>query len=1112
MNTVEVYERKLKNLEGRLKRSTSELTATQQTKTEQKEELTRQLKLAYTQVEDLEDRVIAVAAEQTHNESQLKRNLQTKELRLKELTSENQHLRQSLHAQNDLDSVKGQRDTIDISYSELSDDHPVSQLKSQLNDAKTALTQAQTEALDSRKSIDRIKVEESSRNERLQAEIRDLKKVAEQTLNEKANAEAELATAQAQINGLDQNHHSVYARANDDLEAARSRLAAVEAASSKKQENLLSQLHQAEQEIRELRKLDQEARNALIEKEHEWASFRDTPENELRSQLVEARSELKKVESKRNEGRSSLQSELEDLRAELEDARRARMQVEQTFLSQFQRLELQYQSRVSELKAHFDHQLGLSSIPEEQRSDSPPRLETNLDVPDLAELSAVGRQAQLSSELPIHASGFENIASSKTIPAPASVIAGGPPPPPTDESYVEIESSDVYTSDLDRQEKASSPTPNSRGKISEANKQNFASVKELLSSMNLPFPELDESGVPQELPDESMLEEETIQESQQPGMGSDGFSEKASRALNTSKLPLPSAQKPRKGRIKTLLSKLSGAELESERPAPNAGDGRPRSDRHHVRFQMSFDNGEDYHVARVRDISETGVYLETAEPQPLGAILTLSPLGMKDFDELELRAKVVRSKQYAPHDFGKESPGMGLRFVPMKDKVRKKLLFLVRQLEDREIRQVGQIDPFLGVRIPSKNADGTDGEERMPIRILGGGLRAGEIAYQLVRHNIPIHLSSVEDQSLDGAMQQVQMRFDADVARGMLNRAEAAKRLRLISTSNKNIDISKVQTIIEAVADPLSIKKAVIKQLEKKIPRDCTIITVVSEGHMVTSIADGLRHPNRLCGIHFVSSTENVGLVEVVRGKLTSQHALDQAKNLARGIELKPIVIADEHGLLVHRILGFYFNEAGHLIEDGVSFEAIDEVTKGFGFNKGPLQLMDEFGINFVRKNAEILEAAFGERAKVPPSILSIANSERQGRDSGSGFYQYLDGQMRGIDPQAYLDCGRSEQGSHNALSEDEIRDRLLLTMINEAARSIGDSIIDNPGTLDMAMVMACSFPAFRKGVLHYADALRPTSILDHLEELEEKHGPRFMPALYLRMLAENDALFYQPQ
>ena len=84
--------------------------------------------------------------------------------------------------------------------------------------------------------------------------------------------------------------------------------------------------------------------------------------------------------------------------------------------------------------------------------------------------------------------------------------------------------------------------------------------------------------------------------------------------------------------------------------------------------------------------------------------------------------------------------------------------------------------------------------------------------------------------------------------------------------------------------------------------------------------------------------------------------------------------------------------------------------------------------------------------------------------------------------------------------------------MINEAARAIGDSIIDSPGILDMALIMSCGFPAFRKGLLHYGDSLRPTIILEQLEKLEDKYGSRFTPALYLRMLAENDTLFYQPK
>jgi 3-hydroxyacyl-CoA dehydrogenase/chromosome segregation ATPase len=1003
-------------------------------------------------------------------------------------------------------------------------------VQNQLEDTRAELQQVKTENAESKKEMAKSKIETSSQNERLKLELRRLRQEAEEHVRESKSARDALEDAQERLNEADIRHNSVFQRAHDDVETARANLNAIEASAASKQSQLLGQLKEAQRQLLELRELEEFSRSRLVQQEKdvdELIRSRANLEKEnqefseklaslsadepLRDELALVRNRLNEEAKQYSIAATSLKNDLSELKRELADSEQARADAEEMFKSQFQRLELDFQSRVGELKSHFEEQLqisnldgsgtGLSGLP----SASPRQLShsNRLDVPDLAEESAVEVPIYFTSDPATRAGTLDamnDLDASRTVPAPGLMgkqdISALP-------KLSEFDSMAAPAKGSKSAQASATPKP---GVV----KQNFASIEELLSALDLPFPELDESSTPQELPDESLLEQEIAQEGLLLDTGTHALSEPiVNRSTQT--VSESTSQAPRGfRRIKTFLSKFGGAEMAEGAPPNSKLPASTRSDRHHVRFQMSFDNGSDYHLARVQDISETGIYLETAEAQPIGTELTLSPVGIKEFEELEFKAVVVRSKPYSRHGFGDEPPGMGLRFVPMKDKIRKRLLFLIRQLEDQDIRDSGILDPYLGVRIHERNHAEGEEQDKLTVRVVGGGIQAGEISYLLVNHGIPIHLSSVEEQPIDVALEQASNRFSTDVQRGQLKNAEAAQRLRLMATTDKNIDVSKIELVIESVADPLSIKKAVIRKLEKTSPRHATIITVVSEGNMVNAIADGLRHPERLCGLHFISGTENAGMVEIVRGKLTADSAVQEAVKLVRKTDLKPIVISDDYGLLIHRILGFYFNEAGHLIENGVSFEAIDEVAKGFGFTKGPLQLMDEYGISFVRKNADVLESAFGERAKVPSSLLSIANSGRKGREAGRGFYQYVDGQSRGIDPGAYLDCGSSAPGSHDALAEDEIRSRLLLTMINEAARAIGDNIIDSPGVLDMALVMSCGFPAFRKGLLHYGDALRPTVVLNQLEDLEDKYGSRFTPALYLRMLAENDELFYQ--
>jgi 3-hydroxyacyl-CoA dehydrogenase len=222
-----------------------------------------------------------------------------------------------------------------------------------------------------------------------------------------------------------------------------------------------------------------------------------------------------------------------------------------------------------------------------------------------------------------------------------------------------------------------------------------------------------------------------------------------------------------------------------------------------------------------------------------------------------------------------------------------------------------------------------------------------------------------------------------------------------------------------------------------------------------------------------------------------------------------PVVTADGPGFVVNRILGPYLNEAGHLLGDGATIDKIDAAARKFGMPMGPLRLIDEVGIDVSRHAGASLHEALGRRLTPSPVLLALGNTKRLGRKGGIGFYVYEKGKEKRIDETVYQELGSVIPQTRN-VPEQEIIDRLVLVMINEASRVLEERIVESAGSLDLAMIMGTGFPPFRGGLLRHADSLGVGAVHVRLYELLREHGERFAPSALITQLAEANRRFYQ--
>jgi 3-hydroxyacyl-CoA dehydrogenase/enoyl-CoA hydratase/3-hydroxybutyryl-CoA epimerase len=386
---------------------------------------------------------------------------------------------------------------------------------------------------------------------------------------------------------------------------------------------------------------------------------------------------------------------------------------------------------------------------------------------------------------------------------------------------------------------------------------------------------------------------------------------------------------------------------------------------------------------------------------------------------------------------------------------------------------------------------------------MGGGIA------QLAAYNgIRVRMKDIRHPQVASGLQHAHTLFAEAVEKRRLTEREAEQRMELISGGLEYHGFAGMDLVVEAVVERMDVKRAVLRETESKVRPDCVLATNTSS-LSVDEMAEALERPERFCGMHFFNPVHRMPLVEVVRGSRTDDQTIATVHQLAVRLGKVPVVVKDGPGFVVNRILGPYLNEAAWLLADGASVAAIDGAAKAFGMPMGPLRLIDEIGLDIARHAGESLYRAFGERMKPAPALAALASGDRLGRKNGRGFYEYSGDDEPEVDEKIYAELGLAVPKDDAGPAEREIRSRLMLSMSNEAARTLGDRIVTRAGDLDLAMVMGTGFPPFRGGPLRFADSLVPKTVVQRLEALQARSGARFEPAPLLQELALKDRTFY---
>jgi 3-hydroxyacyl-CoA dehydrogenase/enoyl-CoA hydratase/3-hydroxybutyryl-CoA epimerase len=394
--------------------------------------------------------------------------------------------------------------------------------------------------------------------------------------------------------------------------------------------------------------------------------------------------------------------------------------------------------------------------------------------------------------------------------------------------------------------------------------------------------------------------------------------------------------------------------------------------------------------------------------------------------------------------------------------------------------------------------------------MLGAGLMGAGIAYVAIDNGLTVRLKDRDDAALGRGLKQVRGILDEGVKRKRLTRRDRDDKLAALSGATDYSGFKTVEVVVEAVFEDLKVKHAMVKDIEREAPG--AIFASNTSSLPIGKIAEAAQRPENVIGMHFFSPVNKMPLLEIIRGPKTSSQTVATVVSLGKKLGKTVIVVNDGPGFYTSRILAPYMNEASYLLLEGAAVEELDKALTGFGFPVGPMQLLDEVGIDVGAKVAHTMTDAFGARMKPPEGFEKVVEAGRLGRKSKKGFYLYPDVEEKGakkqVDQSIYdlLPKGRAR----TPVAAGEAAERCVLQMVNEAAHCLGEGILRSARDGDIGAVFGLGWPPFRGGPFRYADALGAQTVVDRMRRYQERFGARFAPAPLLVEMGKTGRKFFE--
>ncbi|XP_057545664.1 peroxisomal fatty acid beta-oxidation multifunctional protein AIM1-like [Amaranthus tricolor] len=420
-------------------------------------------------------------------------------------------------------------------------------------------------------------------------------------------------------------------------------------------------------------------------------------------------------------------------------------------------------------------------------------------------------------------------------------------------------------------------------------------------------------------------------------------------------------------------------------------------------------------------------------------------------------------------------------------------------------------------KVPGVSDVGLKPRHIKKVAVIGGGLMGSGIATALLLSNIHVVLKEVDADFLAKGIKSIQGNIRGLVTRGKLIQDKAEKALSSLSGVLDYSEFKDVNMVIEAVVENVSLKQTIFSDLEKVCPPHCILATNTSTIDL-DLIGERTNSQERIVGAHFFSPAHVMPLLEIVRTDKTSSQVILDLITLGKVIKKVPVVVGNCTGFAVNRAF-FPYAQGAHLLANlGVDVFRIDRVISDFGLPMGPFQLQDLTGYGVALAVGKIFRAAFPDRTFTSPLVDLLVKNGRNGKSNGKGYYIYEKGSTPKSDPSVLPIIEESRRltnvvsgGKPISISDQEILEMVFFPVVNEACRVLDEGVVVRASDLDVASVLGMSFPAYRGGLVFWADTVGPSHIYNCLKKWSNLYGSFFKPSQFLEERATKGLLLSMP-
>jgi 3-hydroxyacyl-CoA dehydrogenase len=428
-------------------------------------------------------------------------------------------------------------------------------------------------------------------------------------------------------------------------------------------------------------------------------------------------------------------------------------------------------------------------------------------------------------------------------------------------------------------------------------------------------------------------------------------------------------------------------------------------------------------------------------------------------------------------------------------------------------QRAGQIHSFFAEREVSKVkglSKDTPVRDVNSVGIIGAGTMGGGIAMNFANVGIPVIIVEMKQEALDKGLGIIRKNYENSAKKGRLTQQQVEDRIALITGSLSYDDFKSVDLVIEAVFENMAVKKEIFAKLDA-ICKPGTILASNTSTLDVDEIASATRRPEDVVGMHFFSPANVMKLLENVRGSKTSDEVKATVMAVAKKIKKVGVLVGNCHGFVGNRMLHRRGAEAMTLVNEGATPQQVDKVLTDLGYPMGQFAMSDLAGIDV---GYRIREERRNAGEQVAPSWMDkLAEQNRLGQKTMAGVYKYEEGSRNPVpdaEVERIIEDFRKEQDiSSREITDQEILERCMYVMVNEAAKILEEGIADRALDIDVVWIYGYGFPAYRGGPMFWADQVGLDVILAAVEKYHaDVGGEQWKPADLLKQLVADGKKF----